>query len=96
MNKLQRVIWAEDFATELSRLISGGIATGDFSERGLRLYPTHGHMDPGVVAQVESDRWHAEQPICECRGTGMGPCAARPRSSALPSTFAGTGMPVFR
>jgi hypothetical protein len=96
MNKFQSAIWAEDFATAVSQLISGRRAAGEFSERGLKLYSTHGHMDPSVVAQVESDRWHAEQPICECRGTRIGPCAARPRSSIPTSVFAGAGTPSCR
>jgi hypothetical protein len=96
MDKLQRVIWAEDFATELSQLISGRRSAGEFSERGLKLYQTHGHMDPSVVAQVESDRWHAQQPICECRGARIEPCAARPRSSMPASVSAGTATPSCR
>lgn len=70
MNKCQGAIWAEDFAAECALLWGGLKAGSGFMERGLKLFETHGHIDPTVIAQAESDRWHAEQPICECSCAG--------------------------
>jgi hypothetical protein len=73
MSKCQDAIWVEDFAAECSLLWSGMKAGGEFMQRGLLLFQTHGHMDPTVVAQVESDRWHAERLIGEWGEATMHP-----------------------